>query len=99
MGLFRQRKPRDFHHEYMFTDMRKDKLKEVENRAKKDLGIADNNKSADREERIRGAFLNATNYTRRRSERRLSGGFVLSTGIVVVLIILLIIIWKFLLNI
>lgn len=99
MGLFRQRRPRGFRHEYMFAEKRKDMLKEVEERAKRELGASHDKKPADRAERIRGVFINSTRYARRRRERRLAGGFILSTGIVLLLIVLLILIWKFLLYI
>ena len=84
MRLFKQRRLRAFHHEYMYTDKRKDVLKDVEDRSSY-------------EDRIRGAFLNSTKYARRRSERRLSGGFILSTGIILLLIVLLVFVWRFLL--
>lgn len=99
MGLFKQRRPRGFHHEYMFVDKRKDALKNIEERAKRDLGKTDDKDMSNREDRIRGAFLNATKYARCRNERRMSGGFILSTGIILLLIILLVIVWKFLLYI
>lgn len=97
MRLFKQRRLRAFHHEYMYTDKRKDVLKDVEERAKRELGMADDKDRSSYEDRIRGAFLNSTKYARRRSERRLSGGFILSTGIILLLIVLLVFVWRFLL--
>lgn len=93
MGLFKQRRPRGFQHQYLYADERKDVLKDVEERAKRELGKG----KSSHEDRIRGAFLNATKYARRRSERRLSGGFILSTGVILLLIVLLVVVWKFLL--
>ncbi len=99
MGLFRQRRPRGFQHEYMFINKSKDVLKDVEKRARTELGITEKAEPSNREDRIRGAFLNSTKYARRRKERRLSGGFILSTGLVLLLIVILVLIWKFLLYI
>ena len=39
MGLFSQRKPRGFRHEYVYVDERKDRLKVIEERAKAELGM------------------------------------------------------------
>lgn len=97
MGLFKQRRPREFHHEYIYANKRKDVLTDVEKRAKIELGMSDDKGKSSHEDRIRGAFLNATKYARRRSERRLSGGFILSTGVILLLIVLLVVVWKFLL--
>ncbi len=95
MSLFSQPKPRKFHHDFMFVDERKDKLKAIEDRAKSELGMTD--KPLYDGERLRGRFLNATKYTRRRNEKRLSGGIVLSFGVLVILILLLVSVWKILL--
>lgn len=96
MGLFNQPKPRGFHHEYIFFDERKQRLKDIENRAKNELGIKDHTTAL--HERIRGTFLNATRHVRRRRERRASGGLVLSSGIIIVLLLLLFAVWKILLS-
>ena len=97
MGLFKQRRPRGFQHQYLYADERKDVLKDVEERAKRELGVTDDKGKSSHEDRIRGTFLNATKYARRRSERRLSGGVILSTGVILLLIVLLVVVWKFLL--
>lgn len=96
MGLFNQPKPRGFHHEYIFVDERKQRLKDIENRAKSELGIK--NHTAARHERIRGTFLNATRHVRRRRERRASGGLILSFGMIVILLLLLFAVWKLLIS-
>ena len=96
MGLFSQRKPRGFRHEYVYVDERKDRLKAIEGRAKAELGM----KVAvgDGHERLRGVFANATRHVRKRRERKLNGGFVLSYGVIIVLLILLFAVWKVLLT-
>lgn len=38
-NLFKPRKPRRFHHDYLFVDERKERLKEIEERARKELGL------------------------------------------------------------
>lgn len=39
MGLFKQSRPRGFHHEFMFVDKRKDVLRDIEERAQKSIGM------------------------------------------------------------
>ncbi len=96
MSFFHQPKPRRFHHEYIFVDKRKDKLKAIEQRAKENLE-KDDAKSYDTS-RLRGTFLNATKYARRHKEKRLSGGFVLNIGAIVVIVIVLVFVWRMLLS-
>lgn len=95
MSLFSQRRPRGFHHEYMFADKRKDKLRAIEEHAKEELGMRESRGYGGN--RMKGVFLNATKYARRRSERRLAGGFMINTGVVLVLIVLLAAVWRLLL--
>lgn len=39
MGMFTMRKPRAYHHEYIYVDERKEKLQKIEENAKRDLGM------------------------------------------------------------
>lgn len=39
MRFFRLNEPRKFHHEYIYADERKKRLREIEERARKELGI------------------------------------------------------------
>ncbi len=97
MGLFNLRKPRGFRHEYMFIDKRKQRLRAVEDRAKAELGMKD--APVDKGyERINGLFFNATRHARKRRERKLAGGFVLSYGVIIVLLVILVAVWKMLLS-
>ncbi len=97
MSFFSQQKPRKFHHDYMFVDERKDRLKALEDRAKNELGMGDETYVNYDSEHFKGRFLNATKYAKRRNERRLAGGVVLSFGVLVVLILLLVAVWRILL--
>ena len=38
MGMFTMRKPRSYHHEYIYVDERKEKLQKIEETAKRELG-------------------------------------------------------------
>ena len=96
MGLFTQRKPRRFNHKYMFVDERKDRIRDIEQRAKASLGGEVSRTSG--HERLRGTFLNATRHASKRYERRLAGGFVLTYGIILVLLVILVAVWKMLLS-
>lgn len=97
MGMFNQPKPRGFHHEYMFVNTRKEKLQAIENKAKNELGLT-NDDSVRHHEYMRGTFLNATKHVRRHHERKVAGGLVLSFGMIVVLLLLLFAAWKMLLS-
>ena len=67
MGFFKQRKPRGFSHQYIYVDERRERLKEMEERAKRELGlIPEAEKTA--EERIRGKFVDGTKHLKRRKE-------------------------------
>ena len=39
MGMFTMRKPRGFHHSYIYVDERKEKLAKMEEDAKRELGM------------------------------------------------------------
>lgn len=96
MGLFNQRKPRPFRHRYMFVDERKERIRDIEEKAKAELGMKADGRQ--KHERIQGMFFNATRHVRKRRERKLAGGFVLTYGVIVVLLIMLFAIWKILLT-
>lgn len=68
MGLFTQRKPRGFHHQYIYVDERKERLREMEERAKRELGMLDPKESTT-EDRIRGKIVEQTKHLKRRQEK------------------------------
>ena len=68
MSLFRQPRPRRFHHEYIYVDERKERLKQIERKAREELGLA-SHKAWDREE-IHQAFQAAMPHITRRQQRR-----------------------------
>lgn len=67
MGMFKQRGPRGFQHQYIYVDERKERLKEIEARAKRELGMLPP-KEATAEERIRGKMVEQTTHLKRRKE-------------------------------
>lgn len=68
MGFFKQRKPRGFNHQYIYVDERKERLKQIEERAKRELGmIPEAEKTI--EERIRGKFVEQTSHLKRQQEK------------------------------
>lgn len=67
MGIFNQRQPRGFSHQYIYVDERKEKLKELEERAKRELGMIEP-KEKTAEERIRGKIVDQTTHLRRKKE-------------------------------
>lgn len=66
MGLFSMRKPRGYHHEYIYVDERKEKLQKIEESAKRDLGMIPPKEFSP--EDIRGKFIEGTTHLKRRKE-------------------------------
>lgn len=67
MGMFSQRSPRGFQHQYIYVDERKEKLQEIEERAKRELGMTAP-KELTAEERLRGKIVEQTTHLKRRKE-------------------------------
>ena len=85
------RRPRQFNHQYIYVNERKEKLTKMEESAKRDLGILPEKQfSADD---IRGKFVESTTHLRRRKE---SGSRPVHFGIILVVIGLLIFLWHYL---
>lgn len=66
MGMFSMRKPREFHHEYIYVNERKEKLQKIEETAKRDLGMLPPKEF--NPEDIRGKFVEGTTHLKRRKE-------------------------------
>ena len=68
MGIFNQRKPRGFQHQYIYVDERRERLREIEERAKRDLGLLEE-KELTTEERIRGKIAEQSSHLKRQQEK------------------------------
>lgn len=68
MSLFSQRKPRKFSHNYIYVNERADRLREIEERARRDLGMETS--SDYRPDNLRGAFSAGRDSHNRRSYGR-----------------------------
>ncbi|MBR4365268.1 MAG: hypothetical protein IKP43_00635 [Bacteroidaceae bacterium] len=90
MALFKTMKPRAYRHEYIYYNERKEKLKEIQDKAKRELGLLPPKEFSP--EDIRGKFTMATKHVRRRKE----SGWHLSSGMLIFLIIALIILMRYL---
>ena len=88
MGMFSMRKPRAYHHEYIYVDERKEKLQKIEESAKRDLGMLPPKEFSP--EDIRGKFVEGTTHLKRRKE---SGRKPVHLGVILVIIALLIYLW------
>ncbi len=93
MGMFKTRKPRAFNHPYIYIDERKEKLKDIEERAKRELGMLPP-KEFDPQD-FRGTFVKATKHLRRQKE---SGRKPLKVGVVIMVIAALLFLWRYLLT-
>ena len=72
MGMFTMRKPRGFHHSYIYVDERKEKLAKMEEDAKRELGILPEKEFSP--EDIRGKFVEGTTHLKRRMVARVCWG-------------------------
>ncbi|MGN0035793.1 MAG: hypothetical protein ACI36X_01020 [Bacteroidaceae bacterium] len=93
MGMFSIRKPRGFHHEYIYVDERKEKLARMEEDAKREMGMLPP-KEFDPEE-IRGKFVAATTHLKRRKE---SGRSTWGYGRILIAILVLLFILHYLVT-
>lgn len=96
MTLFRPRRPRPFHYEYLYSDERTAHIAETDRQI---AGGAANGADAEkgfRAERIRGTYVEASRHLRRRNERS-NKWQTKGTVVKVIVIVLLILIWAYLL--
>lgn len=68
MGYFKMPAPRRFSHNYIYVDERKEKLRKIEERAKRELGMLPPEELT-YEQKIRGAFVGETKHLKRRKEQ------------------------------
>lgn len=68
MGFFKQRKPRGFSHQYIYVDERRERLKAMEERARRELGMVPEAEKTT-EDRIRGKFVEQTSHLKRQQEK------------------------------
>ena len=88
MGMFTMRKPRGFHHSYIYVDERKEKLAKMEEDAKRELGMLPEKEFSP--EDIRGKFVEGTTHLKRRKESERKP---VHLGVILVIIALLIYLW------
>ena len=93
MGMFTMRKPRGFHHNYIYVDERKEKLEKIEENAKRELGMLPEKEFSP--EDIRGKIFEQTTHVRRRRERDRKP---MKTGILIIAVVVLIWLWYALSN-
>lgn len=93
-SLFRQRKPRGYHHQMIYSDERKDRLKSMEEQARKDLGMSQPNEV--RPEDFRGAFSSRSHIRREKNATSLLGS--MPNAIMIVLIVALLLFLLYLAN-
>lgn len=70
MSLFRQKKPRPFHHDWLYVDERRERLRQIEQQARDELvrdGLLERpdaaNEAAARHERVHQSFRKAVQQT------------------------------------
>lgn len=85
MSFFKQPKPRAFHHEYLYVNERKERLQQIEKRARKELEQGE--KSGIQKKELRGIFR--TNAACNEQKRRQTMGFGLACIVLLLLVLLI----------
>ena len=93
MGMFTMRKPRGFHHPYIYVDERKERLQKMTDDAKRELGMLPPKEF--KPEDIRGTFIEGTTHLKRRKE---SGRKPMHLGVLLIIIGLLCWLWYAIAN-
>ncbi len=88
MGMFTMRKPRGFHHTYIYVDERKERLAKMEENAKRELGLLPEKEFSP--EDIRGKFVEGTTHLKRRRDRERKP---VHAGVLIAIIVVLLYIW------
>lgn len=94
MSLFKQREPRRFQHTYIYYDERKEKLRNIEDNARRRLGMLPE-KEHTTEEAIRGKFAEQTTHLKSHLDGERKH---LSPLAAILLIIALFAVWRLLLQ-
>lgn len=87
------RKPRGFHHPYIYVDERKERLQKMTDDAKRELGMLPPKEF--KPEDIRGTFIEGTTHLKRRKE---SGRKPMHLGVLLIIIALLCWLWYAIAN-
>lgn len=83
MGFFKMKSPRQFEHKYIYVDERREKLKKIEENARRDLGLLPAEELSYKD-RIKGVFVNSTTHLRRRKQ---SGSYFNTQTLIIALVI------------
>ena len=75
MSLFKPQRPRPFHHERVYGGERRDRLRQIEQQARRELGLDDSGTTGQPTlkspaDRLNGVFLSATKHASRHSRQR-----------------------------
>lgn len=87
-------KPRGFHHDFIYYDGKKARLKGLEDKARRELGLETGHDFCP--EALHGAFVRATNHLRKRKQSETEGRQHLSLGKILFFILALVILWSML---
>ncbi len=87
MSMFGHRRPRKFHHLYIYVDERKERLGAIEEKAKRELGMLPPGEC--HPENLRGRFVQGTSHLHRKKEKGADGFPPLYIGVAVLVTVLL----------
>lgn len=89
ISLFRQRKPRGYHHQMIYSDERRERLKSMEEQARQDLGMSKPREA--KPEDFHGTFSRNSRTRRKRNANTLLGEMPTTIMIVLIAALLLLI--------
>ncbi|NLZ72535.1 MAG: hypothetical protein GX905_01755 [Bacteroidales bacterium] len=89
--MFKMRKPRKYNQQFIYYDERKERLKKMEEDAKRELGMLPPKEFSPDE--IRGKFVEASTHLKRRKSKRRKP---MHIGVLIIIILILLYLWYFL---
>lgn len=94
MIFFNQPKPRRFKHEPIYYDEHRDRVRQIEERAAKELNAKENGKIS--EDEIRNAFSKNIRERKERRDRFFHGSLMANAAALIIIILVLVIVWLYL---
>lgn len=94
MSFFKQPKPRRFTHEPIYYDEHRDRVRQIEQRARKELEKESDTKF--NPDDIRGVFSEQIHHRQQQRNKLWRGSMIANTGALIVIIVILLLVWIYL---
>lgn len=94
MNFFSQPKPRRFHHEPVYYDEHRDRVRKIQEQAQKEIGAQSSN--GYNPDDIRGSFTSHVREQRRKRAKGFLGLTAANSGAIFIIILILLLVWVYL---